>query len=528
VKKSDHDPLENPWKEESLMKIKIKTAGVSLLIILLVPLILRAEGRFKNFSFKLKGEITNIITEDMNEDGLIEVILIHRDSSTDPPCRFITIFWHDRINGFRKDDKTSWPIPQEVAAVDVGDVKPDKGQELVFITEKGVSYAPVRDGRVGVLREIIPVQSVVAIASDRHAPYYNFVRDYTGDGKHDILVCGFYDTLIACQEKNYKFSIQKINLKPDIEIFAFDIKELMQSPENPFFRVAYSVPQVFSQDYNADGLIDLLVSFRSKIFIFAQDKNGFSADPVKVYTIKLLPDEFHSRQEMPPNLEFEDLDRDGRVDIVVQQTRGRLGQMKSRNVLFWGKSANIEKGIPDMEFKTENTVLAGAFILDVNGDGLSDLMMPTYDIGVWSIGKVLITGEITVEWVYFLQSPEHSFNQVPDRIITTDLKFNVRKFRLESGIPNVIGDFNGDGCLDQAMGEEENILGITLRDKQGKPLDLHERINVPVSMLNRVVDLNNDGLSDIVIYYPDQPEHPGDLNILLNCGPWTFIESMEE
>ncbi len=503
------------------MKEKTKIAGFLLLIILSVPLILQAEGRFKNFSFKLKGEITNIITEDLNDDGLVEVILIHRDESTDPPCRLLSIFWHDRINKFRKDDKTSWLIPPEVAAVDVGDVKPDKGQELVFITERGVSYASVRNGKVGGIREIIPVQSVVAIASERHAPYYNFARDYTGDGRDDILVCGFHETLIARQEKNYKFSIQKVNLKPDIEIFAFDIKELMKSPENPFFRVAYSVPQIFSEDYNADGLIDLLVSFRSKVFIFAQDKNGFSADPVKIYRIKLFPDESQSRQQGPPNIEFADLDRDGRVDILAHQTSGRVGHMESRNLLFWGKSANIEKGLPDMEFYTENTVIGGAFILDVNGDGLLDLMMPTYEIGVWSTGKILITGEITVDWAYFLQSTEHHFNQSPDRLITTNLKFNVRKFRLESGIPNVIGDFNGDGYPDQALGEEENILGITLRDKEGVPLDMTERINIPVSMFNRVVDLNKDGLSDIVIYYQDRPEYTGDLHILLNRGPWT-------
>jgi hypothetical protein len=506
-----------------MMQPKISSRALLLFSLFFIPAILQAEGRFEKYSLKVEDEITNIITEDLDEDGYMEVLVIHR-TSDDGISRFLTIFWQDPAEGFSKDHRTMWNIPDQVGAIDVGDVKPDPGKELVFITEEGVYYAPITERKIGTLTEMMPVQSVVAIASDRHAPYYNFARDYTGDGKDDIMVCGFYNTIIAIQNHNYKFIKQKLNLKPYIEIFAFDIKELMQSPENPFFRVTYSVPQVFSEDYNADGLIDLLVSFRSKVLIFTQDKNGFPSEPVKEYKIELIEDNVTRRRQQPPNIEFGDLDQDGRVDLVAHQSTGRPGKMEARSVLFWGKSDNIEKGIPDQEFFTEIPAIAGAFILDVNGDGLEDLMIPTYDLNVWSGAMILVTGQISVDWTYFIQSPDHTFTETPSRVITTDLRFNVSKFRLESGIPNVVGDFNGDGIPDQALGEDENILGITLRDKQGKPLPIRERIKVPVSIFNRVTDLNNDGLSDIVIFYFQQPETSGVLNILLNRGPWTIEE----
>ncbi len=504
---------------------KIRASLVILALILAVPLSVRAEGRFNKFSVKVKGEITNMITEDLDSDGLFEVMVLHRDTKADPILRFLTVFWQSGDKGFNDEARTTWTIPREVAAVDVGDVKPDRGRELVFITEKGVSWAPAARSGIGSLVEMFTVQSVVAIASDRHVPYYNFVRDYTGDGKDDILVCGFDGTLVAVQESGYRFSTKKINLKPDIEIFAFDIKELMQSPENPFFRVAYSVPQVFSEDYDADGLNDLLVSFRSKVLIFAQDNNGFSADPVRSYKIDLIEEEdTRMRRHQPPNVEFGDIDQDGKVDVVVHQAINKPGRMESRNVLFWGRSRNIEKGVPDIEFITENTALAGAFITDANGDGLLDIMMPTHPMSIWSAVPILVTQEISVDWAYFIQKPDHTFSPSPDRVTTTDLKFNMRKVRLESGIPNVVGDFNGDGLPDQVLGEEENILGITLRDRDGNAMDPKEKVEIPVSIFNRVVDLNADGLSDIVIFYFEQPELMGVLNVLINVGPWIVTE----
>ena len=321
------------------------------------------------------------------------------------------------------------------------------------------------------------------------------------------------------QQGNYVLKNQTINLRPEIDIFAFDIDEFMVSSEHPVFRVSYQVPQVYSEDYNADGLADLIVPVEEDIVIFEQGENGFTKDPVKTYYIKLFEEE-NERRDNPVSIKFEDIDKDGKVDAVANQMNGRIGNMKSRAVLFWGNSKNIEKGEPDMEFETEHTVMGNVIIWDVNRDGLYDLIMPTYDISTWNIGMVLFTGEIKLEWAYFLQTPDNKFNKTPDRIIVTDMKINLRKFRLESGIPNIVADFNGDGYPDQALGEDENLLGITLRNALGEPMELKEKIDVPVSMFFQGVDFNKDGFSDILMYYVEQKEYRNELRVLMNKGDW--------
>jgi len=509
------------------MKTKLAFIGLSILFCLLASSAALGEGRFERFDFTLRGEVTDVIIEDLNEDGFSEAIVIHIDAKSDPPDRFLTIFLHDPEKGFDKNRKIEWTFPAEVSAVDVGDVKPEPGRELVFITEKGVSCACVKNGRISPSYEMIPVQSVVAIAYERDVPYYNFVRDYTGDGRDDILVCGFYDALLAVQNDDYTFTQQKINLRPAMGVSAFDSGGMMTNQENPMFRVSYRVPQIFVADYNGDGRQDIFASFRKKISIYSQDPGGsFSVDPVRTYKMELFEDDETSSHRRPPsNLAVEDLDGDNKADIIVNQVNGNISKLDSRTVLYYGKSDNVKKGKPDVEFKTQSPVMGRVMIQDINKDGRPDLIMPTFALNAWSVGKALLTGDVNLDYAYFLQRPDKTYAATPDRTVTTDLKFNIGKFRLESGVPNLMGDFNGDGYPDQVLGENEQVLVITPRDAEGKPMtDIVERINMPVSMMPRTVNLNGDSLSDLVIHYRERDEWKGDLRLLINKGPWTAPE----
>jgi len=155
----------------------------------------------------------------------------------------------------------------------------------------------------------------------------------------------------------------------------------------------------------------------------------------------------------------------------------------------------------------------------VNQNGRPDLIMAVYNLSAFGVGRALLTGDVKLEWAYFLQRPDGSYNDKPDRMSSTDLKFSLKNLRLESGVPNIVGDFNGDGVPDQVVGENENTLLITLRDRHGNELG-KERVTVPVSLVNRVADLNGNGRSDFIISYPEDSDRVGEFRILMNVGPW--------
>jgi len=291
------------------------------------------------------------------------------------------------------------------------------------------------------------------------------------------------------------------------------------------FRVAYYVPQVSVADTNNDGLPDLVINYNAKVQVYTQNPQGFSVEPTQVYNLEIMKKAEKGRgNHNPPYYAFADIDNDGRMDVLATQSQGNFTNLRSRTVLYWGKGQDLAENKPSFEFQNEDTVMS-LFIRDVNQDGLLDLIMPTMNLGAWTAGKVLVTGGITVKWNFFLQQPGHQFNTVPDRFFTTELKFNIAKFQLDSGIPNVFGDFNGDGFADEAVGVDKNLLVVNLRDGNGELMGVEERIAIPSSMFNRAIDLNHDGLSDIVIHYEDQSEYVSEFHIFLNRGPWTTTEA---
>jgi hypothetical protein len=489
-------------------------------LFLIVPTALPAASRFQRFDFKLKGEVIDVIMEDLNDDKLDEAIVIHIDKSKTPPGRYLTIYFQDQ-GGFDLNRKIEWTIPKSVAAVDVGDVLPDKGRELVFITERGISAASIAGGQVGPLKEMLKAQSVVAIAYNMSVPYYNFVRDYTGDGLDDMLICGFYDAILARREVDGSFSQNRLNFRPGMDINAWDDQAMSSDQEHPTFRVSYSVPRVYSEDFNADGLLDLIVNNRNEVQVFLQNDDGFARDPSEHFNIKVFKEEQAGRRgpNNHPNINFSDLDGDGKTDIIANQLQGDLTNLKSRVILFWGKTGSYKTGRPDLELKPGKPSFS-VIIRDVNKDKRLDLIMPMFDFSAWTAGKILVTGDVKLEWAYFIQKPDRTFNASPDRIGITMLKINITKFKLESGIPNIFGDFNGDGYPDQIVGEDKEVLGITLHDGKGNNLPIVEKIQVPASLITRTMDINGDGLSDLELQYIEDPLRASEVHIFINRGPW--------
>lgn len=493
--------------------------GVFLVSLCVFPFAVQA-ARLQRFEFRMKGEVNDVVLEDLNGDKLAEALVLHNDKTKNPPVRYLTIYTQDKA-GFDLNRRVDWQFPRSVAAFDVGDVLSDKGRELVFITERGISAAVFTGTGVGPLKELVKAQSVVAIAYTKSVPYYNFVRDYTGDGLDDMLICGFYELLLAKRELDGSFSQHKLSFRPAMSIDAWDEQAMSGNQQHPTFRVSYSVPKVYSEDFNADGMLDLILNHRNEVHVFLQTEDGFAKTPNEHFFIKVFKEEEKGRRGggNPPSIEFSDLDGDGKVDIVASQLQGDLTNIKSRVLLFWGKTGNFRTGKPDLELRPGKPSF-NPLIRDVNKDGRLDIVLPMFDFSAWTAGKVLVTGDVKLEWAYFLQKPDRTFNATPDRIGITMLKVNISKFKLESGIPNIAGDFNGDGFPDQVVGTGDNEITVSLRDGKGATLPLTEKINVPASLVTRAMDINGDNFSDLQIHYVDDPKNAHLVYIFINRGPW--------
>ncbi len=225
----------------------------------------------------------------------------------------------------------------------------------------------------------------------------------------------------------------------------------------------------------------------------------------------------------PVNLEtfpaafFLDLDNDGRNDLAVAPNADQLSE--DRNVIWFYKNIGTNAQ-PDFRLQQKNWLVgdmldlgtgAAPALVDYNADGLLDLVVGTY-------GSFNPLGNYDAR-LYLFENVGTS-NQPRFKLVDDDyLRMSVFARNTYNFAPT-FGDLDGDGDLDILVGEEqgrlfyaENIAG------PGKPLQFgpwqydYQGIDVGISSTPWIVDLNRDGLPDLVI-----GERNGNINYFQNQG----------
>jgi len=167
--------------------------------------------------------------------------------------------------------------------------------------------------------------------------------------------------------------------------------------------------------------------------------------------------------------------------------------------------------------------------IDLDGDGLEDLVTITLDFSIFQVVKILTTKKIGigVNFHVFAQQSDGSFREVPDLDLSEKLKFDLNNLKI-GRFAQFAGDFDGDGRQDFVhLGR-----GTTITVHRGQPgcsypkkPDLSiELAREPDSLdLVRIEDLDGDGRSDIRITRPmpmDDPDvtAPARLDLYLSGG----------
>jgi hypothetical protein len=111
--------------------------------------------------------------------------------------------------------------------------------------------------------------------------------------------------------------------------------------------------------------------------------------------------------------------------------------------------------------------------------------------------------------------PDFSYIQKPDQ--KWSLLRNLRVEDLFGGglVYHFGGDFNDDGLKDLLVGNDSNTFTIYLSNPAGLFSSKSSfKIQVPVSQQILCRDLNQDGYSDILIWYPQNSRQSGQVLLL--------------
>jgi hypothetical protein len=481
------------------------------------------EPTFAIYKLSVPDYLQHHWIEDLNNDGLKDILVVHRKGLPPDETRWVSIFWQAQDGSFATAADQSWEMDAEAAVMDIGDVAGDPKMEICFISSKDVRYHSLQSTTYGTVPvTLFDVSGMAVFPSKRRVPLINFVRDWNESGRDDVGVFAFdgLEIYTAAQPGAYD---EKHLMRIDLETGLGQRWEPGRGRDDKTKGLVarYYFPDITLTDFNGDGRKDLITNTDEDVHVYLRGDNGmFSTDRDHEFYFDVLTQEEKIEDFAEVNTDVIDLDDNGFADVVVsKQTSKGLTNFRGVVNVFWGRPGGYGD-TPDQVIVTEGTASAGAMFWDVNGDGRRDLVLPSVKISVAAIIRILITRSIKVYFNLYLHQDDGTFSDRPD--FTKEIKFKI-DFSGESDdqATDLEGDYNGDKRTDFVFATEEDELSIFLGVEDKDRLFSKKAVaKVKADAYGELSshDLNNDGFSDMVIRYPQSKERKGTLEVLVNLG----------
>lgn len=471
------------------------------------------EPQFSNIHLNEDSEL-DLIVFDRSGDVLLPFLKDEQSSYTYkpslirdfPPIEQWVLFRDYNCDG-KMDIFTSYPDSNGVRLFENqssnGQLEFDLVADLIFAGDEAV-YVPASD---------IPA-----------------IRDVDGDGDLDILSfdpAGLHVQLYentstdVCDPPSFVLAVtcwgnfQEAGLNNDITLNVACKRDNGISEHTS----AHAGSSIGAFDADGDGDLDLLLGDlnHSNLVFLQNGGSNLSADIDLVQTNFPVNNVAVDLRQFPASF-FLDLTDDGLHDLVVAPNIPGIS-LNVGNVWLYeniGTSSMPQFSLQQKDFLQEDMIDVGRgakpVFFDVNGDGLMDIV----------VGNTILRDGNNQEnsslWVYRNAgtTTEPAFERLTSNYLQLNNLFNPPRF----GLHPAFGDLDGDGDDDLLLGDESgkvhyfrNIAAI------GSPPSfiLHTPeyfgIDVGADAAPQLIDLNRDGLTDILI-----GERSGNINYFENTG----------
>lgn len=466
--------------------------------------------RLDRFVIETHGKVTDVLVEDLDGDGKKDLLLVMG--------REVRVHFQRPDGSFPAEADQRFRLDPRAAIFDVGDVRGEGKKDVVFVREDGVySYVLKPGEKPGDLpffelrpRKLIAAPTILRQPGEDEARRKEFLRDVDADGKLDVIVpersgFGIYRGL-----GDGKFADRQALPSPPTAVVQLGHEQVSSRVSASYY---FANPKL--ADFDADGRPEVVLAQDPWLQVWKTALDGKLAAAPSFRTEIPGVKAFSMDAERPFELDFtmplvlQDLNHDGRVDAALTH----VGSGTTR-IFMNGPD-------PAAAFKTPTRVVRAkgvtflALFVDLDGDGLDDMVLPRMDkIGIWSILKAIVTRAVPVEAQFFYQRKTgEPYPEEPDFTRTFDIPISIhaKGEGLDVGtslIASIDGDFDGDGVKDLIYRTDATTLAIYggLRDRKGLTESPITELEIPSTddyrfVLPQVEDLNKDGRADIVLRY---------------------------
>ncbi|MCP3986467.1 MAG: hypothetical protein GY723_18960 [bacterium] len=408
--------------------------------------------------------------------------------------------------------RTGFVVPDEVFAIDVGDFDPAPGLEALSITPRGLRIQRLIDGAE--LRRIALRPALPLPRRTRQLSRLEAVRNWEGNGKLSALVPTWNGALLI------PLDTRPPRLLPLPVLSEYETL----SPGRPIYEgyatARFVWPEIVRADDNGDGVPDLFASNRFHLWVFHAGPPGLDSQPTRRARFRPFSFNDERRHETHRLRTFiGDLDSDGHAEVIEHRSVGTLLESRTVTRIHSGGLTGADPSGPAMAEFANESGFGGLEIFDLEGNGRKEIFETVVPFGILQLARVLTTRHVTAD-LRVLHFPEAELGSPVESWATTlrvPLDFSTQ--RVQGLLPDLGGDWNGDGLRDLIHGDGPDAVRIRLGQIGdagpgfGPPV---ARQTLPFSDLALITDLDSDGLDDLITY--DTLDLEGHVYIAINQG----------
>ncbi|MFQ5603757.1 MAG: FG-GAP repeat domain-containing protein [bacterium] len=474
---------------------------------------------YHTYDLQFEGELGSYHIEDLNNDGLKDILLILKKKAENPGQeRWISVYLQ-KPNGFDGKPSQEFKVSDDIILYDIGDVQGDFQKEFVFFTSSGVYFYPFKQNQLDLTpQRLFAAQSIFMLSNKNRLQNWNFVADLNGDFVDEVIVPHFTRCDIYFRNpESRNWLINEVPLRAETKVSGF---------YDPRFSVGnkteaqYAMPYIALQDFNADGRKDLIGIYQDSLVVYCQDNLGYFAKEChhKIDLFfgeiwkgaKIQRTRIGDKSERTFLKKILDLNHDGLLDVVsirvstkksfvnpYNEVRIHLGKKDSTDSIdrvFFEKE-------PDQIIQPGGTQLV-LDILDLNRDGRYDLIIPVVNVGLKNIISMLLTKSVEIQAEVYLMNKRGFYPEKPDMKNSLVVRFSYRGGATSPVYE--IADFNGDGLLDILSSLDEKMLIFFWGSEKilDSKVSAKYLTHLPQNgEMVRAMHLNSDKKCDIVITY---------------------------
>lgn len=440
---------------------------------------------------------------DMDGDGRSDIVSVAILGIPPEESRFLRVHFQGEDGSFDPIASRVLPLPSGAAAYDIGDISPEAGDELLLLRADGVVVLKV--GRKSQSQRALPVPGATtlgAAADERGLERLELVRPGP-DGGNRIWVpqLGEMTALSATGE-----ALARIRTGGRANYFIPPRPGLVQNESD--VQLFYDAARLSLGDMNGDGRQDAVTTTRHDLRIFLRREDG-SLPTVADQQLPLRRMEFrdHIRGSGGVSSEVQDIDGDGRLDLMLSHVKGSLADATTRATIHMNRGGTFDLEHPDAEFVSEST-LESNVLLDTDGDGHLELLRLGIAFSILEVIETLMSQEVDVELAIYRRDGDAPFGTKPWSRRKVEVGWSFDTFRPLGFIPTIFDDWNADGYTDFFSSGDGEAIEVYLGGPRNRYLKRNGRQELDTSGVVRVGDIDRDGLSDFVIHDPHTVDAP--------------------